>query len=116
MAYMCPKCGECERLFVVRATVIGDMPIADDGFEITGSTEDEVILCKECTYEADIGTFILPEESDSIVAEITKLQMDIESLGRKLNTLQEEYNRIEVEQHNLVIVRSVKQNLLDEMD
>ena len=49
MSYACPKCGNKEKLFVIQATVIGKMPLTDDGFElINGDTTDEIVECKNC--------------------------------------------------------------------
>jgi transcription elongation factor Elf1 len=57
MKYACPKCGS-EDVSVIRCYVEGDMPLAEDGFVVYGSTSEEVVMCKNCDHKARIGDFI----------------------------------------------------------
>lgn len=62
--YKCPKCGSSHDLFVVQATVIGRMRLEPDGsgFEISGSTEDEVVYCDTCNFRGSLGEFYNEEK------------------------------------------------------
>jgi DNA-directed RNA polymerase subunit RPC12/RpoP len=57
MSYECPNCGSKE-LVVVQCTVIGIMPLEDDGFIFEGSTQDEIVKCKNCEHKNYIGNFV----------------------------------------------------------
>lgn len=46
--YRCNKCGDSDSLAVVECTVTGDMKLEDDGFLLSGDSEDEVVVCHKC--------------------------------------------------------------------
>jgi len=82
MTYRCPKCQEENCLKVVRATVYGEMPLAEDGFMVTGSTEDEIVMCGECNHEGPMTEFIFDEEDkESLVQEAILVQQGMWKRG-----------------------------------
>ena len=52
----CPNCGK-ETLYVISATIELDSKLEEDGFSTLGhSTTDELVRCRSCEHECDLGS------------------------------------------------------------
>ena len=60
--YKCPKCGS-DDLRVTACMVSGSMLLTAKGYDIDGSSDEEIVACMECDYESGIDEFTLPHKT-----------------------------------------------------
>jgi len=76
--YQCPKCGMSDELYVTQCMVYGDMKLHDDGFVISGSSEQERVRCDNCGHESIMDDFYYtpPDEKEP---DIPPVATDVEA-------------------------------------